>query len=574
MSTSYASRCGLLDLDTRQASTPDNSEVTFIIDLNHANHVNLDQRQHEPTRQQHKPTLQQNKPTLQQSEPTLQQHKPTLQQNEPTLQQNEPTLEQHEPIMQWSTGVVTASTNCALAKSLYQPVVSREYNPVVQVSRTRSTIYRSSRHLHYPDGQTSLLQFLNYRRSADPHQPQRLMADLVEDAEIQSSPPNQPSPPSPPRPPSDLYGFPLPQLSELQAAERKLCDDCSDSVTPLWMEYIQIDSLPSSETKVKDIVRKGVPPPCRTWVWMTTSGASKKKAAAAGNYYQIMVSAGIGSSCLANIEQDCQHTFPTHAWIQTEDGQAALTRVLSAYSMHNDKVGYCRSMNVIVGLLLIAMNRNEENAFWLLSALVEDILYPGTYSRNLEGCQIEMNALDELISNKLPRLHAHLNVTDCDISILATDWYLCLFASSVPSETALRVWDALFNEGPKILFRVGLAILKSLEEQILACDNSGDIVMLVRGAAQSMHNRDKLMSVAFDGVGSLPMATIDKFRVLKQKEFEERGGSPPPASKPTKTGFGKFMGGMNKWADKTAESMSKAAAKMGIEDKTGGAPAK
>ena len=52
------------------------------------------------------------------------------------------------------------------------------------------------------------------------------------------------------------------------------------------------------------------------------------------------------------------------------------------------QVGYCRSMNVIVGMLLVAMNRNEENAFWLLSSLVEDILYPGTYSRNLSGCQV------------------------------------------------------------------------------------------------------------------------------------------------------------------------------------------
>ena len=45
-------------------------------------------------------------------------------------------------------------------------------------------------------------------------------------------------------------------------------------------------------------------------------------------------------------------------------------------------------MNVIVGILLVAMNRNEENAFWLLSALVEDTLYPGTYSRSLQGCQV------------------------------------------------------------------------------------------------------------------------------------------------------------------------------------------
>jgi hypothetical protein len=58
--------------------------------------------------------------------------------------------------------------------------------------------------------------------------------------------------------------------------------------------------------------------------------------------------------------QDIAHTFPGHPWIQSPDGQAALKRVLSAYSVHNDKVGYCRAMNNIVGLLLVAMNRCAE----------------------------------------------------------------------------------------------------------------------------------------------------------------------------------------------------------------------
>lgn len=33
-----------------------------------------------------------------------------------------------------------------------------------------------------------------------------------------------------------------------------------------------------------------------------------------------------------------------------------------------------------------------------------------------------------------------------------------------------------------------------------------------------MHQRDVLMATAFDHIGSLPMATIDKFREMKQRE--------------------------------------------------------
>mmetsp|Transcript_23386 Transcript_23386/g.51328 ORF Transcript_23386/g.51328 Transcript_23386/m.51328 type:complete len:402 (-) Transcript_23386:579-1784(-) len=394
---------------------------------------------------------------------------------------------------------------------------------------------------------------------------------------------------------TDLYGFPV-KLTELNVTERKECDAFSDRQQAPWMEYIEKDRLPNSEGKLKEMVRKGIPPTCRTWVWMQKSGAAKKKAALANNYYQIMVTAGEKSNCLEDIKQDAKHTFPSHPWLQSEDGQAALIRVLSAYSVHNDKVGYCRAMNVIVGLLLVAMNRNEENAFWLLAALVEDTLYPGTYSRNLTGCQIEMRALDELISNKLPRLHAHLKATDCDISIIATDWYLCLYATSLPAETTCRVWDALFNEGPKILYRVGLALLQIHEEALLACDNAGDIVMKMRQFASTMHHRDRLMVVAFDGIGGLPMATIEKFRDMRAAEvansIKQREGasaeldgamsglnvsgapststamasSAKEAGSKVKQGFGKFMTGLNKWAENTAESMAKAAEKVGIRD--------
>lgn len=56
----------------------------------------------------------------------------------------------------------------------------------------------------------------------------------------------------------------------------------------------------------------------------------------------------------------------------------------------------------------------------------------------------------------------------------------------------------------------------------------GEIMMRLRSAASTMHQRDILMATAFDGIGGLPMATIDKYRDLKTKEVDEllksRGG--------------------------------------------------
>ena len=48
----------------------------------------------------------------------------------------------------------------------------------------------------------------------------------------------------------------------------------------------------------------------------------------------------------------------------TPNGQAALRRVLRAYSYYDREVSYCQGMNFIAGMFLTVMS--EEEAFWLL----------------------------------------------------------------------------------------------------------------------------------------------------------------------------------------------------------------
>ena len=43
--------------------------------------------------------------------------------------------------------------------------------------------------------------------------------------------------------------------------------------------------------------------------------------------------------------------------------------VLRAYSVYNDKVGYCQSMNFVVGFIMLINGGNEKEAFWMFAAL-------------------------------------------------------------------------------------------------------------------------------------------------------------------------------------------------------------
>lgn len=41
----------------------------------------------------------------------------------------------------------------------------------------------------------------------------------------------------------------------------------------------------------------------------------------------------------------------------------------------------------------------------------------------------------------------------------ATKWYITLFSNTVPFHTQLRIWDALFLEGPDVLVVLAVAII-------------------------------------------------------------------------------------------------------------------
>lgn len=276
---------------------------------------------------------------------------------------------------------------------------------------------------------------------------------------------------------------------------------------------------------------QGIPPELRKAVWLEVSGAAAHKRKHGSAHYHSAVQAGTSSSpFLHQIQLDVPRTFPNSPWIQGEDGQASLRRVLLAFAHHNPRVGYCQGMNFVAAMLLIVLGHDEEAAFWVLTSLIDDndagILYKDMYARDLTGCHVEMRSLRELVETKLPRLAAHLTALRCDMSILATDWFLCLYSTSLPSETVVRVWDSLLHEGPKVLFRVALALLKMHEPSLLATDNPGDLLRTARSAVAGEFDRDEVMRVAFDGIGSLPMDRIRRYRVRNQenvdKEFAER----------------------------------------------------
>eukprot|EP00470_Lotharella_oceanica_P008665 CAMPEP_0170187116 /NCGR_PEP_ID=MMETSP0040_2-20121228/40934_1 /TAXON_ID=641309 /ORGANISM="Lotharella oceanica, Strain CCMP622" /LENGTH=527 /DNA_ID=CAMNT_0010434065 /DNA_START=93 /DNA_END=1676 /DNA_ORIENTATION=+ len=77
-------------------------------------------------------------------------------------------------------------------------------------------------------------------------------------------------------------------------------------------------------------------------------------------------------------------------------------------------------------------------------------------------------------------------------------WFARLFVSFVPYDLVLRITDCFLSEGAKMLFRVGLAILKKHEKELLQCHSK---VQFIHRLAKRMRMHtpvDELLTDAFN----------------------------------------------------------------------------
>jgi hypothetical protein len=272
-------------------------------------------------------------------------------------------------------------------------------------------------------------------------------------------------------------------------------------------------SVLANAITLKRLIRQGIPPVLRPKVWFSLSGAAKKKSTVPDTYYNDLTIAVEGKTTPATkqIDHDLPRTFPGHPHLDTSEGHAALRRVLVVYSFRDSEVGYCQGLNYVAALLLLVM-KTEEDAFWMLSVLLENVLVSDCYTNNLSGCHVEQRVFKDLLTKKCPRISAHLEALEFDVSLVATEWFLCLFSKSLPSETTMRVWDVLFYEGATVLFHVALAIFKMKEDELLSANQVGDVINILQRTTHHLFDPDDLLTVAFDKIISMTTTTISKQR--------------------------------------------------------------
>lgn len=73
-----------------------------------------------------------------------------------------------------------------------------------------------------------------------------------------------------------------------------------------------------------------------------------------------------------------------------------------------------------------------------------------THLSPLLPLQVDQRVFRDLMSEKLPRLHAHFEQYKVDYTLITFNWFLVVFVDSVVSDILFKIWDSFLYEGPKV----------------------------------------------------------------------------------------------------------------------------
>jgi hypothetical protein len=326
--------------------------------------------------------------------------------------------------------------------------------------------------------------------------------------------------------------------------------------------------FPPKSDKVKRYIRKGIPPDWRGAAWFWYAGGPDVLAREPGLYRQLIAKADNGELSeidRESIERDLHRTFPDNIRFKPDiesqpqhsefpgrqvgplarDGVVreteilgALRRVLQAFAIHNSNIGYCQSLNFLAGLLLLFLDEDEEKSFVMLNILTNYHL-PGIHAKLLEA-NVDVGVLMSCIQESMPavwekiddvedqeqqtnirgRARAPVGLRLPTVSLATTSWFMSCFLGNMPIESVLRIWDSLFYEGSKTLFRVSLAVFKTSENEIRTTREQLEIFQVVQGLPRRLLDINMLMEACFkrrNGFGHLSQETIDERRAWRRR---------------------------------------------------------
>eukprot|EP00026_Physarum_polycephalum_P004789 Phypoly_transcript_04813.p1 GENE.Phypoly_transcript_04813~~Phypoly_transcript_04813.p1 ORF type:complete len:535 (+),score=80.26 Phypoly_transcript_04813:413-2017(+) len=270
------------------------------------------------------------------------------------------------------------------------------------------------------------------------------------------------------------------EWSTLGSAKLDTSEDSSKGLQRSATQVFDIQKIWKSPY-LKSLVRRGIPDIHRPGVWANIVGVTEALAANP-NMYQTALRTIFGEKAPQKFYRVPNFGGPSfdllcdsHAL--SPEGHESAQRILVVLAMENPDIQFCPTLPDLVQLLLRYLPEPEA---YVASKLLLDRsvhspkkaygvqYFAGSFKGTLASCRV----FDLLVKQFIPRLHASLKKRELSVGVmLYHKWFNRLFVDIVPMKTVLRIFDSYLLEGLKGIFRIGLAILKHCEEDLVKCNN-------------------------------------------------------------------------------------------------------
>ncbi|XP_053127466.1 carabin isoform X1 [Hemicordylus capensis] len=253
--------------------------------------------------------------------------------------------------------------------------------------------------------------------------------------------------------------------------------------------------------KVKLLCRKGIPSSLRARCWPLLCGGQTKMKRSFIKYQELQEAPG-DSQWVETITKDIHRQFPFHEMFLSPEGpgQQGLLQLLKAYTVYRPQEGYCQAQGPLGALLLMHMPPEE--------ALL-----------------LDSEVFVALLRRVCPKALKHLQKHGVGPLLYIPEWFLCLFARTLPFPTVLRVWDAFLSEGVKVLFRVGLLLVRlalGSSEKLRDCTGLLETLEKLRSIPAHLLQEDIIMAQVHD----IPVSDRDLERECRVQLAKMRKSQP------------------------------------------------
>jgi hypothetical protein len=292
----------------------------------------------------------------------------------------------------------------------------------------------------------------------------------------------------------------------------------------------------------REALKGKIPDFLRRKIWLLASGA-KANIMKYPNYYNFLKTevAAYPVNFIDAIELDLKRTFPDKPNYDKNDPFIQKMRnVLHCYAKRNPAIGYCQGLNFIISKVLQIVS-NEEEAFWLLTAIIEEYL-PTDYFTSMEGVLVDQKIFRDIINLLYPELKKKFGQLQIDSSLFSLQWFVCLYSCTFPDALLFPLWDLLILEGCTILFKSGIFFVNKLKDDLKKVNEFHEVFQLIEEKSKQLSQSDyvdymkKMDSIYINKRLLKFLREIFKYEIQKTiKEYENkksRSHHPPMVKEP------------------------------------------